>query len=598
MKTKICKTVLFIGLGSIAISVNAQKTERDTVLNRQVRVERDYNPTIKDASKINTMPAVYEPILSAKQLNFQLGAPSLTIDNRHLGTSATGDIKTDVYYDKKRGYLNFGAGTYGNLEGSLGYRILNSKQDKLNFFGDFDATNGKVSYAEKGYLKNKEKARDMMFNVGANYAHVFDPSTLKIDASYFSDSYNYYGNSFINSSNLPSFLPDFDKKQHFNAFHFGTGLKSNEGNNLIRYDADFGFNYFKQKYGPVIDNDGLKGWEAYLKADMNADLGSDRVVGLDMYGKMQSLDDVDFGEKNGADHSFTNIYVAPYIKFNGMSWNVKLGVKVGSVFDKKNSFIVAPNVYASAQIADWNTLYLNVTGGVNENTVLQTFGENKFVNPMNRVGYSKTLFDANLGFRLGAFEGMEFEVFGGYKFTQKDHLYTTNDFTNNAGIGNIYSWGNLSNPIYGNIGTAHFGALIKTTLIPYTTLTARATAYSYDVKYKNGYLASPEINYIEEKKAWGKPNFTGELNADVVDIIPNLTISANYLMSLGRKASLSGKSVKMDDINELNFRGEYRLTDWFSVNAKLNNVLNSKYEQIYGYTLQGFNILGGASLKF
>ena len=54
----------------------------------------------------------------------------------------------------------------------------------------------------------------------------------------------------------------------------------------------------------------------------------------------------------------------------------------------------------------------------------------------------------------------------------------------------------------------------------------------------------------------------------------------------------------MKDINELNFRGEYQVTDWLSVNARLNNILYQRYELYYGYPLQGFNFLGGVSLKF
>jgi outer membrane cobalamin receptor len=63
-------------------------------------------------------------------------------------------------------------------------------------------------------------------------------------------------------------------------------------------------------------------------------------------------------------------------------------------------------------------------------------------------------------------------------------------------------------------------------------------------------------------------------------------------------AATSWSVVNMKDINELNFRGEYIITDWVSVNARLNNILFRKYELQYGYALQGFSFLGGVSFKF
>jgi len=78
----------------------------------------------------------------------------------------------------------------------------------------------------------------------------------------------------------------------------------------------------------------------------------------------------------------------------------------------------------------------------------------------------------------------------------------------------------------------------------------------------------------------------------------------NYLYAGGRKTVYSSymipvqEVIKMKDINELNFRGEYQVTDWLSVNARVNNILFQKYELQYGYALQGFNVLGGLSFKF
>jgi outer membrane cobalamin receptor len=164
-------------------------------------------------------------------------------------------------------------------------------------------------------------------------------------------------------------------------------------------------------------------------------------------------------------------------------------------------------------------------------------------------------------------------------------------------------WGNVGSPVYANISTGHAGGLLKTSLIPHTDLSARITAYFYNVKYQDAYVPVVLPASLPETQAWGRPTFTAELNADVRPF-NNLLLSLNYLFVGGRKAiknvynSESWEITNMKSINELNFKGEYKFIDWLSVNVRLNNVLFQKYELQYGYPLQGFNVLGGVSIRF
>lgn len=136
MKT-IYKTIFVIGLGITSLTVSAQK---DTTLTRQVLLEREYNPTLQDASKINTTPNIYTPAVKQGNINFVSTTPQIKLQNNQLGASAPGDIKTNVDFSKKRGYLILGGGTDGNLDGAAGYRILDSEKDRLDLFGNYDAT--------------------------------------------------------------------------------------------------------------------------------------------------------------------------------------------------------------------------------------------------------------------------------------------------------------------------------------------------------------------------------------------------------------------------------------------------------------------------
>lgn len=591
MKT-IYKSILVIGLGVVSLTASAQK---DSTITRQVMLERDYVPTMQDASKVNTMPEIYSPLIKPREIKFVNTTPQIVLDNNKLGASESGDIKTDVDFDKKRGYALFGVGTSGNIDAALGYRLVNGDRDRLDFFGTYSGTNSTVDYIDgKDYAMSDVKAKYSHIGANLRYQHTFDPSVLSLGASFYNTAYNYYGNSFIPNTSSATIPFDLDSKQGVNVFKIGVGLKSSDKNEgLIKYDGNVSYNYFTNKYGLQKEDDGVKG--GIINADLNlyTEFGADQTVGIKGMIMNQSFSDkTDYIEN--AHHGYTNITGTPYIKFQGDSWNADLGVNVSALFDVKTAFAVSPNVKASVKVNEVNTFYAEVGGGVNDNTFLDILQENRYVNPATRVEYSKTYYDAKIGFRSGVVSGLEFDLFAGYKHTRRDHLYVYSPSYTSTDAG----WGNLASPVYANVSTGHVGGLLKTNLIPYTDLSAKITGYFYDVKYHDPYVEVIDSDVLPEAKAWGRPSFTAELNADVRPF-GALLVSLNYMYAGGRKTvGIANNSVNMKDINELNFRGEYQLTDWISINARLNNILFQKYELVYGYPLQGFNFLGGVSLKF
>ncbi|WP_036930407.1 hypothetical protein [Prevotella sp. 10(H)] len=604
MKKAIYNSIFAIGLGVVSLTATAQK---DSTLIRQVMLERDYNPTLQDASKVNTQPFIYSPEIKAKELKFVSSVPRITITNNQLGSVKPSDIRTGVDFNKKRGYLVLGAGNNSNLEGAFGYRIVNGERDRLDIFATHSSSSSNVDYIQKGYTFDEAKAKYSASRGNLKYQHIFDPSVLWFDASFYNTSYNYYGNPFIPAISSVAYPLDLTSRQNVDVFSIGAGLKSSDNNEgVLKYYGNLNYQHFKTKYGPYLPDSGPKGGQLDLALDFYTDFGSDRMVGVKGSLMNQSFSSSDnFLEDTY--HALTSVTATPYIKFQGGSWDADLGVNVSYTADVKNKFLFSPNVKASIHINELNTFYGEITGGINNNTFLDILQENRYVDMNSRVEYSKTLFDGKIGFKSGVVSGFEFDIFAGYKKTDKDHLYLSQSLYNplpgESYPEGVRMWGNVGKPLYANIGTGHFGGLIRTKLIPYTDLSAKITAYFYDVKYVNGNITRIDKDAIEEKKAWGRPTFTAELNADIKPI-DKLTFNLNYQYAGGRKTLYSNfmnpvtEVIKMKDINELNIRGEYQVTEWFSVNVRANNLLFQKYELQYGYPLQGFNILGGLSFKF
>ena len=597
----IYKAIVSTVICFIAITANAQNKSDSATFNRQILVERDYTPSLQDASKINSMPDVFKPVIPKQQANFLDQPPAISLRKNLLGNADPGEIATNIDFSKKRGYLNLGGGTNANLDGAFGYQLVNAENDKLDIYANHNSTNGNINYADKEYYYTKAKAKYMDNRAGLGYQHKFSPAILSINTSYFNDSYNYYGNPFLTNITDPSgneLLIDRNTKQNVNSFGIGAGIQSRDDvDNSLSYKINAGYNYFKNKYGPTASADGTKGEQIDIATDLGKDIGADKQIGVDARFMNQSFSDTKFNTASGAYNGLSVVEATPYFRIEGLNWNVKLGAKIGVAFDYNDSFNVSPEIKTAVTFADKNQFYLNVTGGINDNTFLQILRENRYVNPMTRVGHSNTLYDALVGVRSGAIDGVEFDIFGGYKQTKKDHLYLATSIYNASG-NIVSSWGNTSSPVYADLSTGNVGASVKTNLIPRTDLSTTIKGYFYNVKYKNGSVPSYFSSAPSEKKAWGLPTFSAELNANV-KVLHNLSVSMDYLFAGGRKTYFDGFGiVAMKNINELNFGGSFQILDWISVNAHLNNVLSQKYELEPGYILQGFNAMGGISLKF
>lgn len=586
MNTKYTAIVLSIlGIGTIAGSVNAQTAAKDTLLNRQVSLERAYTPTIQDASKINTLPSLHEPAKKQYDIRFEQAAPTVNFDKYPIGDPGSGDIRTNIDFSKQRGYFTFGAGMYSNLEGALGYRIVDGEKDQFDIFGTHNSTNGKIKYLQGS--KDEVKAKNMENFIKAKFSHKFDAATWFLNASFLNNGFNYYGYPSM-TLEPPMKEYDFNKNQSVNIFEVETGLQSPESSNNLTYSGSIKYNRFSSKYGTQIEFDGPKGNIIDANVNLASPFATDKKVGIKgglFFQKYDEHKNLYSGSvQNDLYHNLTVVKANPYFTLEDGDIRLLVGANINWAIDKSNKFVVAPTIDLKWNFEEKSLAYLTVDGGVNNNSFIDVFNESRYIMPIERVDISKTLYDAQIGVRSGVISGFEFDIFGGYKYTQNDHFFVQTPM----GI-----WANVSVPIYANLGSGHFGGAIKTKLIPYTDLSLKAVSHFHNVsKY-----TSTNSDLKIEKEAWGEPTFTVDLNADF-SFIENLTLTANYQLQTGRKALNFGKIEDMKNINEVNIRANYHVLEWFSIYVKANNVLNQKYERYYGYTLQGINAVAGFNLTF
>ena len=322
------------------------------------KVEREYDPTVQDASKVNTLPVIKEPVV--KKMAIDYATFTVPADpEKEISLLPSGNIMTDIQYNKRRGYFNFGGGTYLNLNGDLGYHILSTDKDKLNIWFSHRSTNGKVKYIDTDFDKVKAKLNDNLG--GLNFKHAFEKLSLDMGIKYGYSAFNYYGLPVYSPESSVTLVPEnFDREtnQVNQTIQAKIGVESKE-DAPVGYLLDLGYTNFSHKYALSKEQDGPTEHTFDVKFDLNARFGGEQRIGL---GGNVEYFNYSLPTMGGQEYlEFENhaeATLSPYYKVSGDNWNLKLGANIMFVTGDNSKFMASPNITADVEVADKTELYL------------------------------------------------------------------------------------------------------------------------------------------------------------------------------------------------------------------------------------------------
>lgn len=580
---------LILGLLS-AFGLHAQALQ-DTTLTRQLELQREFNPTLQDANKINSLPVVREPQVRKANTDY---APWTTRATPpiEIAQAQPGKIMTDIPYSLQRGYVKLNAGNYGNIDGALGFKFLDSETDKVNFMFLHNSSNGNLDY-NQGENPDKIKMKYMDNFAKLNFKHIFEASEFDISGSFLHSQFNYFGNNFGAADRMHN-----DKKQALSLFN----LKASLHNTLpqpINYRGSFSYNYFTTKYGRTLTDESMGGNHVDAKLDLNKSfIGGDNLIGVEgdftgvFYDEITTLDIED------EISNFLMVGANPYIHFEGFNWKMRLGANLDFVFDDENKFYVSPNIALSALIAENTTLYINALGGVGKNTYLDMYRESRYLRPNTIVKHSNTPFAIDGGAKIGAIDGFRIDIFGGYKKTKDEHflvLQPTHLFTHpfpNMPPNTPTDYSEFLIPVLGDLTHSHIGARVHSNIWSRLDVAVEVKKNFYSVTKIEG--LNTETNELE---AWNKPGLEVDIDA-TFSVNNQLKVMLGYYFANERWSIAEEQTVEMDNINNLSAGALYNINKMFTLNLKANNLLNQTYDMWYGHPAQGVSVMGGFTFKF
>ncbi len=562
------KTIFSVALLLVSTGIFAQ--QQDSLLRRQMELQREFNPTLQDANKINSLPSVPQPAIKKANTGYSPWAGRST-PPLEIAIPQPADIMTEVPFSSKKGYVSLGAGNYANIDGALGYRFVENEKSNLTFNFLHSSSNGDVNYVQESDPAGNKAF--FMDNLGQLcYGHLLNAFKLNLKAAYSHSAFNYYGNTFGSTRTFNN------ENQTLGVFNLGVGVESNKSD-FINYRGFIDYKNFSTKYGAALSDIGLKG--NHINAMVGLDKpfqGGDSRVGVDgkflgvFYG--QGMDD------------FTLLGANPYVAFEGLNWKARLGADLLFQMLGGTKFRVAPNVELDLKVTDNSSLYASIKGGIDDNTYLDMISESRYIAPKTPVKSSFSIVDIEAGAKIGEASGFRFDIFGGFKKTEDEHFLVLNQ-TLPTGAFDVPSIKESLGPLYGNLSHSHIGGMIQSNIWSPLDIALRVKKNFYTVNDSG----------IPDAKAYNKPGFETDISA-AFSATNNLKFTLNYYLAGDRWAYFNGANVKMNNINDLNFGAVYDINDSFAINLKANNLLFQKYDIWYGYPAQGFNAMGGFTFKF
>lgn len=559
----IYSSLFFLAAGLMTAQAQEKKAEEKAVVNEEIEVVRPYKPILAEAVKLRRSPNLDDVKIYKAKLNYSITDRKLELnsDIQKLQAQAVADEKESILVN------NYVKGGVGNLATIFGEAYFNNGKDEgLQFGGYFR------HFSQEGKL-NKQSSSDQQLSVFGR--SILDQHTVSGRINVQRHGTNFYG--------IDTDRPTFNTDPQKQALTF----VELEGELVKNFTEDPDALSYALKANGYIWSDKFEAKENYLT--LNGYLNK-RISSFNL-GLAASTE---FGNTKDAQTSVGNnlLRLNPYIRLQVKGAKVTAGVNFVQEFGAFSSTRIFPAVTADfTLIPDYLQVFGEVKGDVNRNSLRGFTEENPWLN--SNILIKNTV--EKLSFSAGI------KGTGGPGFGYKARIYVKqfddmplfiNNFDNLNKFDVIYDFG-------------------KTKL---TGIEGELSVQVSDALKWTGKLNLDDWKPAQETYSWFKPG---------------LKVSSNFVYTYNKKLSFNAAVVIQDDVKakvnvqtpvnplqylvpntgierietvkgfvDLGIGADYRINNKFSVFAKANNLLNSKYNRFLYYQVNGLNVFGGLTYSF
>ena len=570
-------------LGIIGILVIPASAQNDSVLNRSVTVERDFQPVIQAAGKVATKPAVVETTIEPAPVEYSTYTVQVSPD-----AAISPMLSQPTRFEPAQLYNGYVRGALGHplTRFDFGYHLDDGKKSILDVFAHHDGV----------------WCREMMLSktkVGLNFTHPFSTCDLYFGVNGGNIYYHRYGDLYG--------VPDPTRNKNNTNLWLAEvyfGVKANAKQD-VQYMAQTGYQIFA-KANAVSEHQ--------LRTKASFDWHSDaHHVGAKFYMQnnfMQLSGDLAKNIDPSLYNSRHNFRIEPYYAYVGKRVQLHAGVNLDmNIGCGRNSlsgtdnitFAPSPHIYFEAQVAkQWLTIYADVTGHHGFGN-LQEFMEN---NRYRRITDGITEHhpatyvpvDGELGLRIRPYRDLFIEIHGGYARMNDEEYWIYNngefdfDYTN-------YNRGKIGAQV-----NYHYRDYVRINIdADYFLWSGDTTVYDRP-NWRLGFRVDGRID--KHWSLYSENRFEGSRLALAYDANTNtytehslkpridLNLGVQYEMWVGKK----GERLKVNSDGNQVLRPEPKPN--LTLFLQLENFIHRKNEIYYGFHSHGISALIGASYRF
>lgn len=630
------KQILYIAMLMAACTLSAVHAQDNKNLNKEITLEKDIAPLEKKAVKKNTLPKVKKPASTGTKT--QLGYSDLTTPIEvptSIPTLLPYGYRTAHNFSDKRGYLDLSGGTQANFRVDFGYRIIDEEGENLGVWFNHNSTwNGKNGSKVITWDNNRNKQKYNDNTLGVDYKRVMDGGTLSLGLMSHVDIYNYYGGwrtaealeydpSGINHTVWLTAPYDWNnEKQTFFNLNLNAGWESQLmlRDNPLKYRVglQYGHASHDKPFNDLYKHGVHDNWGTLTLAG-SYDVTDLTTAGLTIKGEY--LNRGSKAKTDKEDDLFDEagmITLSPTYTIRGDMFKLQLGVNGHISFSDGAAFRLSPNVRANLALVDGFSVFANALGG----KVLgyrqgKHFVNYRYDNPLLLYGSVYTLLDAEGGLKIGPFQGLSAKLSIGYAIVKDEpgiiYNYHAIDGVAPAAVTLINSDSQLG--------------LYSAFMSNYHVIDSRGYYLNAEINYQYRSLieASAAVKYAphDNEMYTTDHHYNGyKMGVDRASTVANLDIKVTPWRPLalnvgleyrGGRMALFGELpfyhgenqvpetytfVNMDDVINLHAGANYRINSTVSVWLQAHNLLNRRYDLLYGMGAQRIGVMGGVSLTF
>lgn len=572
---------------------------QDTVLNRSVVVEREFQPIIQSAGKVDARPESIQPEVPAVEVTYSeytSGDVAPTANVNPLLSQPTRFTQPKPLHGWLRGAIGHPRTLF-----NFAYKVDDNHHNYLDLFADHRAQWGRRTLSETDFgfrFTHKFKTLDVYCGLkGENdfytkYGRYYDHT----------DGYNRLGGLTISS--YSQFQPE-DKQTQWRARIY-VGAQSNPKED-IQFQTELGYQ--------ILDVPGIA-CEHQIRtgANINAKLRDDRhSLGFRffMQNNLYTVDTAAFAHK--IYNSRHNLRMEPFYEYNGKRVLVHAGVNIdlnigkGQMLSNSEniSFAPSPNVRFEAQLAPkWATIYGKAVGNFGFGSLQAYLQGNRYMEVIpcvtSKSPASYTPIDTEVGFHFRPHKNLLLEIHGGYAYFMNSKSYVA--FIKPFALDELHVIlpGTFSD-YYSNYQRFKVGGKVFYHYRDIIQIHLSGDYYGWKLQKIEAKARLEELTKdidLTPGRVYDRPSWEIKLRIDG-RIDEHWTLYSDNHLAGRRWAITTEGEVHLPVFADLNLGAQY---EWPELNLavflQLNNYICRRNHTLYGYQSQLINGVAGVSWRF